>query len=83
MDPNIKKDAWTPEEEVSLIEAHRIHGNKWAEIAKCLPGRYNTIANFISSITHYTITHYKSDFSLKGFCFAGQTMLSRIIGIVL
>jgi myb proto-oncogene protein len=43
LDPNIKKDAWTPEEEVSLIEAHRIHGNKWAEIAKCLPGRYQNL----------------------------------------
>jgi len=39
LNPNIKKDAWTLEEERALIDAHRIHGNKWAEIAKVLPGR--------------------------------------------
>lgn len=40
LNPDIKKDAWTPEEELALMKAHRIHGNKWAEIAKVLPGRY-------------------------------------------
>jgi len=39
LNPDIKKDAWTLEEELALINAHRIHGNKWAEIAKVLPGR--------------------------------------------
>lgn len=40
LNPDIKKDAWTLEEELELMNAHRIHGNKWAEIAKVLPGRY-------------------------------------------
>lgn len=40
LNPEIKKDAWTPEEEVTLIHAHQKYGNKWAEIAKFLPGRY-------------------------------------------
>lgn len=40
LNPGIKKDAWTLEEELALMNAHRIHGNKWAEIAKVLPGRY-------------------------------------------
>eukprot|EP00884_Botryococcus_braunii_P012882 jgi/Botrbrau1/21595/Bobra.43_1s0005.1 len=32
-------DAWTEEEEVKLVDAHRALGNRWAEIAKCIVGR--------------------------------------------
>lgn len=41
LNPDIKKDAWTLDEEMALMNAHQIHGNKWAEIAKVLPGRYS------------------------------------------
>lgn len=41
LNPDIKKDAWTLEEELALMNAHRLHGNKWAEIARVLPGRYS------------------------------------------
>ena len=40
LDPAIKKDAWTEEEEAILSYYHQIYGNKWAEIARFLPGRY-------------------------------------------
>jgi Myb-like DNA-binding domain len=40
LNPEIRKDAWTAEEESQLINAHRLHGNKWAEIAKLMPGRF-------------------------------------------
>ena len=39
LDPELKKGEWSGDEEAILIVAHQTNGNKWASIAKHLPGR--------------------------------------------
>ncbi|GER43116.1 myb-related protein [Striga asiatica] len=45
--PNLKKGAFTPEEEKLIVELHAKIGNKWARMAAQLPGRTdNEIKNY-------------------------------------
>jgi hypothetical protein len=39
LDPAIKRDSWTPEEDHVIVAAIQQFGNKWADIAKLLQGR--------------------------------------------
>ena len=39
VNPNIKKDKWTPEEDALLTQLVAEHGNRWAEIARHMDGR--------------------------------------------
>ncbi|ELP94398.1 MYB, putative [Entamoeba invadens IP1] len=68
-DPNIVKKPWTVQEDMTLLEARKVYGNRWTEIKRFLPGRS---ANHIKNrfFSHYAddvkgskLTTFKSAFS--------------------
>ncbi|GAB4854255.1 hypothetical protein Ancab_022842 [Ancistrocladus abbreviatus] len=71
LNPSINKEAWTQEEEVILIHAHQLYGNKWAELTKFLPGRTdNAIKN-----------HWNSSVKKKLDSYIASGLLARFQGL--
>ncbi|CAK7353326.1 unnamed protein product [Dovyalis caffra] len=68
LNPAINKEAWTQQEELALIRAHQIYGNRWAELTKFLPGRTdNSIKNHWNSSVKKKLESYMASGLLEQF----------------
>ncbi|GMH15320.1 hypothetical protein Nepgr_017161 [Nepenthes gracilis] len=51
LNSDFKMGVWSPEEDMLLLEAHKIFGNRWTEIAKVVSGRTdNAVKNRFSTL---------------------------------
>jgi len=62
LDPWINKEPWSPDEELTFINKHKIYGNKWAEIAKFLDGRND---NFVKNYFYSSVRKNIRKISMK------------------
>ena len=71
LDPELKKGEWTDDEEAILIAMHEHFGNRWANIAKNLPGRSdNDVKNHWYSTIQRKFAQHGKDVSLPASLFS-------------
>lgn len=68
LDPNLKKNNWTPEEDQIILAMQKQVGNRWSEIATKLVGRADVaVKNRYTKLTsnvHPAVQSQKSEFNL-------------------
>ena len=58
LNPTVKRGPFTPEEDSQILQAHSVHGNKWAVISRSMPGRTdNQVKNRFNSTLRRTLGH--------------------------
>jgi hypothetical protein len=81
LDSSIKKGNWEPWEDKLIIKLQREHGNKWAKIAKHLPGRFALLGNRSHNSGLITLLRTASILPSRDFCGSKDVPLPKSKGL--